>query len=189
MTSSIRKIRKNKDLADMISTKDFIDINTGETLESVVEGLKLKVTVKEVLSDVLVEYNDYTMTNSDGIIYMSKVLNKSDIGSVILLTKTLKSKANIIYNNNIPHTNKSLQKYLGITSQSMYYKLMKRLEQYNIIIKTKTRVGASLLTVYLFNPYIAKKRAEIAKRILVEFDDPKKLLLSPSLGINKEQLP
>lgn len=190
MTNILKVIKKNKPFKEIVDFSLYINKDTGESLEDEMKDLNIKSNVTEISLDKRIESDNYMVFDSKALVYLYSVVNKSTLGSILMLTALLKTNANIIYNNNIPHTNKSLQRYLGITSEAMYFKLIKDLEDKKIIYKTKSKVIGRVMTIYIFNPFIARKRHTIDKEILSLFSDETQLMnsLFPSSSRIQQQI-
>lgn len=163
-----------------IDLNSFVNVDTGESLSSELkEGSSVTVNEKTGLSEVY--YSDYSVISTEAILALSQILNNSDLANVVKMSVTVKTALNVIFNNNIPHTNNSLQKYLQIKSESMFLALIKRLMKVGILYQMKGRVGKEIRVFYLLNPYICRKRRTFENKILTVFEQFK-----DDLKINKE---
>lgn len=153
---------KRKELLDLDS---YVNIETGESLSDEYCNISIDSdTGKSVLS-----YDNYSIISSDAIFALQRVLNDSDLAKVVKLSVVLKTELNIIFNDNTPHTNKSLQKYLMIRSEAMFYSLIKRLMKVGVLYQMKGLVYGRVRVIYLMNPYICRKRKVFENKVLDVF--------------------
>jgi hypothetical protein len=151
--------------------QNFIDYETGESLLSKLNSEEVEMRLAKKTDDVMIRWDNFTIINSDLTSYLMSNLSTSELGYLFVIIQDLKTNSNIIYNHNIPHTNETLQKKLGFASQSMFFKLIKKLQESDIICQTKTKVSGKIRNIYIFNPYIARKRKNIDKEIIELFNE------------------
>ena len=134
-----------------------------------------KVTVTEPTELVVVKYDNYAVIETEALHMMAQLLNNSDLANVIKMSVTTKTPLNLIYNNNIPHTNETLQRYLQVKSESKYMQLMKRLMKVGILYQIKGLIHGEVRVCYMLNPFISKKRNTVDKDIINIFSEFKEL--------------
>lgn len=177
----IRKIKINKSF----DADRYAHIDTGEML--ICEdnaGLKIKNTQDS--GYVTIKSSDFYSGDSVCIKYLSLVLTTSDLGYLLKLLLTPKTDYNILYhNNNIPHTNETLQKYLGFKSASMYSKFMNKLIKEGVLRKDKDIVNGKNRTTYVMNPFAGRKRKMFKELIFVGFDNFEKKYIEKRMEIYK----
>jgi predicted transcriptional regulator len=148
-----------------------VNIETGETLVSEMNGYKMNMSVSTEGDYIVIKSDNYTVIDNRAMDYISKVLSRSEFSSAIKLTNDLKTPLNIIYNNNKPHTNETLQQYLGFASESMFFKLIKKLMNVGILYQIKGNIMGEVRVIYMFNPFIARQRTTVDKKVLSIFKD------------------
>lgn len=114
--------------------------------------VKNKPDMIEISSD------DEIMIESKTLLALNNLLNNSDLAQVLKMAILIKPPLNIIYNGDVPHTNETLQVYLGIESQSHYFRLIKRLVIAGVLHKVKDRINGEVRISYMFNPYLCKRK-------------------------------
>ena len=155
MTSSVRKI-KEKERLDL---SKYMNTETGEPLSSELQGKSIQLTTQG--SSVMICSDNYVIIDADSFNFLKKHLNRSELGSIGIMSVDLKTELNVIYNNNFPHTNDSLQKVLGIASNSTFHVLIKKLVNLGVVYQMKGKVRDRIMTFYLMNPFLARKRKTI----------------------------
>lgn len=158
-----------------INTKTVLDIseyhnsNTGELLTSEI-GKKSLITVQKDSGLVSITSEDYAVISTDAILKIGSVLNSSDMGKVLQMMVCTKTPFNLLYNNTVPHTNDTLQKYLSVNSQSMFFKLISRLIKAGILYQIKGCIHGEVRKIYMLNPFLARKRKTFDEQIIDIFD-------------------
>jgi hypothetical protein len=155
--------RKRLDVDSYVNTKD------GTTLLDNLKG-NSKLTITEDTDFIIISSDNYVITDVDAILSLYEILGRSDISYITLLGVTTKNESNILFNNNIPHTNKTLQQYLKFNSQSKFLDLIKRLIKANVLYQIKCHIGTELRVGYILNPNISRRRKTFNKDILSVFD-------------------
>ena len=148
---------------------DFSIYSNNETGGVMLEELKDRgVTVKitEATNEFSLSSKNYSMIDNENMLRLMQMLSSSDLGNVLKISLTTKTLYNAVYNNNIPHTNKTLQKYLEFRSESQYYSLIKRLINIGVLYKVTGLFGNEVQTVYIMNPYLCRKRKTFSNEIL-----------------------
>lgn len=164
------KITKKYD-SKQINIEDYVNIKTGEPLTLEQSGVRM--TIKEESGMAVLQSDDYVVIDSESLNQISKLLSTSELGHTLTMTTLLKTELNLIYNNNIPHTNETLQRYLGFSSQSMFFKLVKKLIKVGVLYQIKGRIMGEVRVIYMFNPLIARKRKTIDRKIIAIFNEVK----------------
>ena len=152
--------------------------------------LKNKLSSKKVFRDFTIEdefdlssigfevneykpitYKDELVISQSAFLYLQKLLNNTYVGRVLVMANTVRTKHSILYNNNVPHTNKTLQELLGMKSESGYFRFVKKLLSINVIHQEKASVYGRILVVYRFNPYIARKLSVFDNKVFEIFTE------------------
>lgn len=171
----VRKV-KNKNKVDI--TK-YVNSETGELLIDEVEG-DASLSITSESDTVIVSSKNYAVIDEDAVMYLMSVLNNSDFANVMKMAITTKTPLNIIYNNNIPHTNETLKRYLSLNSKSMYNKMVNRLINEGILYQIKGKVYGKVRVIYMLNPYVTRKRKTFDSKVFDVFS---------KLKINNTQKP
>ncbi len=148
----------------------YHDSETGEVLTSVLEpGTSIRVHKSTDL--VSISSDNYAVIDSDALQVMMQLLNNSDLANVMKMAVITKTPMNVIYNNTVPHTNETLQKYLQVKSEAMYISLIKRLMKAGILYQLKGLIYGEVRVCYLLNPFISRKRKTIDKELTNIFSE------------------
>ena len=164
---------KQNSMAKVTPIKEKMEIDltpyvNGDTGEPLLNELKEKtsITVTKDTDRSVVSYSDYSVISTEAVIILNRILSNSDFANVIKMAVVVKTPWSIIFNDNIPHTNATLQKYLEIKSESMYIKLMKRLTNAGVLYQIKGLIFGEVRAIYIINPHICRKRKTFENKIL-----------------------
>lgn len=165
-----KKVLSKREIVDL--TK-YVNIETSEMLSSEFKGKS--VVTKERTGLMSISSSDYAVIDSEALLVMAKILNNSDLANVIKMAIVTKTPLNVLFNNNIPHCNETLQSYLQISSESQYIKLMQRLIKSGILYQIKGLIHGQVRVCYILNPYICRKRKTFEERLVSIFSEFKLL--------------
>ena len=166
----VKAIKSNK----KINLDEYVNVKTGEQLLSKFNGSTIFISDKtEVVS---VSSDNYVVFDTKVMIHLIDYFNRSELGSIYLLSSDLKTELNLIYNHNVPHTNESLMKKLNITSSSTFNLLMKKLMKHGVIHQLKGKVLNQSRMIYMMNPFLARKRKTIHKDVVEIFNEFQKII-------------
>jgi hypothetical protein len=163
--SKVNKINKPVEL----DLAEHIDEETGEvTIYAKVDhGVKIKAVEETGLKSITSE--DYAVLDSNAMTALMSVLNNSDLANVLKMSIVTKTSFNIVYNNNTPHNNTTLMKYLEIKSEAMYMKLIKRLIAAGVLYQIKGNIYGSVRVCYMLNPFLSRKRKVFEEQVFEVF--------------------
>ena len=147
----------------------YVNTETGEILASELSNKDFAVKVTEEGNYIVITSDDYVVLDSKTVKYLSSQLSRTEINSMVLMATDLKTPLNIVYNGPRPHTNESLQKFLGYSSKAMFLKLLKKLMEVGVIYQIKGRISNEVRVIYMLNPYVARKRKTIDKEVFQVF--------------------
>lgn len=153
-----------------IDLSKYHNAETGEVLDSELKA-GTTITVKEKTNLVTITSENYAVIDSEALLVMMKLVNNSDLANVMKMSIVTKTPLNIVYNNNVPHSNESLQKYLEVSSKSMYIKLIQRLMKAGILYQIKGLIYGEVRVCYLLNPFISRKRKNIDQELTSIFSE------------------
>lgn len=156
-----------------IDLAKYVNLDTGEPLSDEL-GDKTSIIVNKDIDMSVVSYSDYSVISTEAIGILSQILNNSDFANVIKMAIVVKTPLSILFNDTIPHTNETLQKYLEIKSESMYINLIKRLMQVGVLYQIKGLIYGEVRKIYMINPYICRKRRVFENRVFEVFKQFKK---------------
>ena len=156
-----------------IDLSKYVNTDTGEPLSDELSD-RVSIVVNKDTDMSVVSYSDYSVISTEAIVILSQILNNSDFANVIKMAIVVKTPMSIIYNDTVPHTNETLQKYLEIKSESMYISLMKRLMKAGILYQMKGLIYGEVRKIYIINPYICRKRRVFENKVLDVFKQFKK---------------
>ena len=154
---------------ETVDLSPYMNIETGECLTSEMSGDGVTIKASKEIGKSVITYSDYSVISSDAVREMQSVLNNSDLSKVLLMAITVKTDLSILFNNNVPHTNKTLQQYLQIRSEAMYVNLIRRLMKAGILYQIKGLIWGDVRVIYMINPYICRKRKVFENRVLDVF--------------------
>ena len=147
---------------------DFVNVKTGETLDSQFSG---KIFEHKEATSVSVNYPEYTVFSDRALAWIIENLKKSDIPKVMKIATTVRYDCNILMQQNYhPYTPESIASFLGLSMNEMYV-VLRRLEKQNILVCTRTYRDGYKKYVYSMNPYIAKSTKLINCEVLALFRD------------------
>ena len=168
MPRTISVLKKEK-----IDLAKYVNTDTGEYLSDEIDQ-NISISVDKNTDMSVVSYSDYSVISTEAIVILSQILNNSDFANVIKMAIVVKTPMSILYNDTIPHTNETLQKYLEIKSEAMYISLMKRLMQAGVLYQMKGLIYGEVRKIYIINPYICRKRKVFENKILNVFQQFRK---------------
>lgn len=164
------KVIKPK-LATELELDKYVNSETGELLVSELHQAKTNITVRTEGDYVIIKSDNYVVIDSQALEYIRTMLNRSEVGSVLAMTEDLKTPLNIVYNHNIPHTNQTLQRHLGFSSEAKFFDLIRKLTKLGILYQIKGRIMGEVRVIYMINPFLCRKRVTIDKKVLSIFDN------------------
>lgn len=145
----------------------YADITTGEQLSSILDAdTSIKVVKNSHLC--VIDSKDYFITDTAVVTHLlnTKTITVSDLGYIMIISKTLKTEYNAAFNHTIPHTLESLTELFGLTYDRTR-KLIKKFLSKNILHKYVTHNT----TLYCVNPYLTRKRKTISKELISIFSN------------------
>lgn len=155
-----------------IDLDKFFRDTTGESLASEIVGNNLSVTVKKETDLVtLKKPENFSMINLDTLNKLYKILSNSDLGYLLKMFPLTKTEMNLIYNNTIPHSNYTLQKYLEIKSNKTFHTLIKRLISVGVLYQIKGNIKGAVRVVYIMNPNVSNRRKTFHNSLVNIFKD------------------
>ena len=147
---------------------------TGELMESEL-GPGASVTVSKQTGLVTISYENYAVIDSGALLALTQLINNSDLANVLKMAIVTKTTSNIVYNGNVPHTNETLQKYLKLSSEAMYMKMIRRLMLAGILYQIKGLIYGEVRVCYILNPYLSRKRKTFEEQLTHIFSEFKTL--------------
>lgn len=162
--SGIKKVNKPA----VLDLESYVDESTGEVkmLAQIPEGVK----ITEESGMVVLDSDNYAVLETEAMLALMKVLNNSDLCNVLKMSVTTKTALNIVFNNTIPHTNDTLQKYLQIGSQSKFIALIKRLISAGVLYQIKGKIYGEVRVCYMLNPFLSRKRRLFEAKVFDVFE-------------------
>ena len=154
---------------ETVDLSPYFNIETGEFQDSEFKGKGVSIKAVKDSGKSIVTYSDYSVISSDAVIAMREVLNDSDMAKVLMMAVIAKTDLSILFNNTVPHTNKTLQTYLRVKSEAMYLNLIRRLMKAGILYQIKGLIWGEVRVIYMINPYLCRKRKIFENRVLDVF--------------------
>lgn len=168
MGNRVIKMREQKNV--QLDLTKYVNTDTGELLVSEIRRDKMAVTVTEEGNYVVITSDDYVVLDCKTVNYLSEVLSKPEMQSILKMATDLKTPLNIVYNGPQPHSNESLQKFLGYSSEAMFLKLLKKLIREGVLYQIKGKISGEVRVIYMMNPFLARKRKTIDKEVFNVFN-------------------
>lgn len=165
MGTTAKKVKINK----KIDPSQYVNVESGEILNSEIKNLEMGIS--QEIDRVMIHSDDYTIVDSRAMAFLKNHLNRSELGSLSIMSEDLKTPLNIVYNNNIPHTNESLQTILGIASNSTFNLLIKKMMKFGILYQIKGNIMGRIRVIYMMNPFVARKRKHLDSNLLNVFKE------------------
>jgi hypothetical protein len=147
----------------------YVNSETGELLTSELSGNKMSVTVTEKGDYVVMTSDDYIVLDSQAVSYLVNTLSRTEFSSMMAMTVDLKTPLNIVFNGPTPHTNETLQKYLGYSSKAMFLKLIGKLMKVGVLYQIKGNIQGEVRVIYMMNPFLARKRKTVDNKVIEVF--------------------
>lgn len=169
---------KNTLKTNTITTNIELDIanyfngETGESLASEIVGNGYSVSVKKESELVTLKRpENFSFINLDTLNKLYSILSNSDLGYLLKIFPLTKTEMNIIHNNTIPHSNKTLQRYLEIKSNKTFIELIKRLIRAGVLYQIKGNIKGAVRVVYILNPNVSNRRKTFHSSLIDIFRD------------------
>jgi hypothetical protein len=167
MGNKIVKPREKKQVA--IDLTKYVNEETGELLTSELQRDKMVVTVTKEGNYVVITSDDYVVLDCKTVNYLSDILSRTEMNNILMMATDLKTPLNIVYNGPQPHSNESLQVFLGYSSKSTFIKLLQKLIKAGVIYQIKGNIRGEVRVIYMMNPFLARKRKTIDKEVFEVF--------------------
>ena len=167
MGNRIIKPREKKQVA--IDLTKYVNEETGELLTSELQRDKMVVTVTKEGDYVVITSDDYVVLDCKTVNYLSDILSRTEMNNILIMATDLKTPLNIVYNGPQPHSNESLQVFLGYSSKSTFIKLLQKLIKAGVIYQIKGNIRGEVRVIYMMNPFLARKRKTIDKEVFEVF--------------------
>ncbi len=167
MGNKVIKPRESKKVN--LDVTKYVNSDTGELLTSELRRDKMVVTVTEEGNYVVITSDDYVVLDCKTVNYLSEALSRTEMNNILMMATDLKTPLNIIYNGPQPHSNESLQRFLGYSSKSTFIKLLQKLIKEGVLYQIKGRISGEVRVIYMMNPFLARKRKTIDKEVFEVF--------------------
>lgn len=167
MGNRIIKPREKKQVA--IDLTKYVNEETGELLTSELQRDKMVVTVTKEGDYVVITSDDYVVLDCKTVNYLSDILSRTEMNNILMMATDLKTPLNIVYNGPQPHSNESLQVFLGYSSKSTFIKLLQKLIKAGVLYQIKGNIRGEVRVIYMMNPFLARKRKTIDKEVFEVF--------------------
>jgi hypothetical protein len=167
MGNKIIKPKEKKQMA--IDLTKYVNAETGELLTSELQRDKMVVAVTKEGDYVVITSDDYVVLDCKTVNYLSDILSRTEMNNILMMATDLKTPLNIVYNGPQPHSNESLQVFLGYSSKSTFIKLLQKLIKVGVIYQIKGNIRGEVRVIYMMNPFLARKRKTIDKEVFEVF--------------------
>lgn len=152
-----------------LDSREYVNIETGEYANS---SKNNQLVIKEKTDYVHIVRSDgnYSVVGTSSLSLLLDIVSNADMVNVLKMSLYLNTPHNTIYNsNNKPHTNESLKEYLGFSSRSKFYELIKRLTILGVICKASQLIDKKNTTIFLMNPFLFSKRKTFHQSVIDTF--------------------
>lgn len=163
--SKVKRIIKNIE----VDLSDYYDSKTGELLVSMIDK-NTAIVVQQDTGMKEITSSDYSVIDSESFLVLMKLVNNSELAKIMKMGICTKTPLNIVYNNTLPHTNKTLQKYLEMSSESMFLKLTKKLIKVGVLYQLKGLIHGEVRVTYMLNPFLFRKRRLFESKVFEVFN-------------------
>lgn len=147
----------------------YVNTETGELLSSELGVARPSLTVTEKGDYMIMGSDDYIVLDSATVRYLTQVLSRTEFASMLQMATDLKTPLNLVYNGPRPHTNETLQTFLGYASKAMFLNLIRKLMKVGVLYQIKGNIMGELRVIYMLNPFIARKRKTIDTQVFEVF--------------------
>lgn len=159
---------KKKTTTKKVDGNQFVDKDTGETLESAIPGIRTATSVDENI--VIMHSEEYVILDSKALQYVQENFSPVDLGRIMKMTDMTQGQFNVLYDGEKPHDNQTLMAELDY-SRNKFSNFLKRLEMKSIIYYIVGYVEEKRVRHIMLNPNLARKRKTIHKDCLNSFQD------------------
>jgi co-chaperonin GroES (HSP10) len=165
MKKEVKRINEKK----IIDISQYHNSETGELLSSEMKK-GTSIVVNEATSKVTIDYENYATVSTKAIMALVEILNNSDLANALKMSFCAKGPLSLLYNeNNQLHSNKTLQDYLDISSESTYFILINKLIKAGVLYQIKGNIYGEVRKVYMLNPFLSKKRKTFDEEVIKIF--------------------
>lgn len=168
--NKVKKVTKNI----KIDLSKYHDSETGELLSSAVSP---ETTIEAVEDTGMIEISsdNYSVIDTESFLVLMKLVTDVDLAKIMKMGVCTKTPLNIVYNGSLPHTSKTLQKYLEIKSEAMFILLIRRLMKVGVVYRLKGLIHGKVRDTYMLNPFLSRKRKIFEKKVFEVFNQFKEL--------------
>jgi len=167
MSTTVRQ-QKTKRVLNFDVDK-YVNVETGEVLSSELKNIRPSVTVTEKGDYMIMSSDDFIILDSKTAEYLAEELSRAEFANMLKMATDLKTPLNLVYNGPRPHTNETLQNFLGYASESMFSKLIKKLMKVGVLYQIKGNIMGEVRVIYMLNPFIARKRKTVDTKLFEVF--------------------
>lgn len=155
-----------------VDGEQFVDKDTGETLESAHPGVR---SVNTVDDDVVIMHSkEFVVIDSVAFQYIAQNFSVTDIGRILKMADMTYGEYNILYNGDVPHSKDTLMEAMEY-SRNKFASFMKRLERKSIVYYITGYFNDKPAKYIMLNPHLARKRKTINRECFEAFQDIKKI--------------
>jgi PHD/YefM family antitoxin component YafN of YafNO toxin-antitoxin module len=162
-----------------INVDDYVNTSTGEPLTDELKNDKsLLIVTKENDKYIIISSDDYCILDSQVMLYLGTILKKAELASIILMAQDTRTPINLVYNSseNMPHTNETLQQFLGYGSKAMFINLIRSLMKIGVLYQIKGKIHGEVRVIYMLNPFISRKRKQVDAKLAEVFENYSKAI-------------
>lgn len=160
---------RNLTKSSRVDSREYVNIETGELVNSTKDN-QLVIKEKTDLVHIIRSDGNYCTIGTGSLSLLLDIITNADMVNVLKMSLYLNTSYNTIYtSNNKPHSSDSLKEYLGFSSRSKFYELIKRLILLGVICKADHIVSKKKTTVFLMNPFLFSKRKTFHQSVIDAF--------------------
>lgn len=145
---------------------EFVHVDTGEMLNSVVDFTSVNVPTDKVTISSL----EYIIIDSKAKRYVEQLFNQAECGRIFKMADMVYGCYNLLYKGNVPHTKETLSEELEYSRNKMTI-FMKKLYKESIIHYWKGYKDGKEHTWIMLNPTFARKSKTFHTECISVFED------------------
>lgn len=169
----MKRVRKiNKPIEKNLD--NYVNIETGETLQSELISNKEKIKVTKESDLITITSDDFVVIDSEIMLYIKSKLSSTDFSRLIVMSNMLKTEFNIVFNYTIPHTPTTLSKELELSIDDLG-RMVKRLVDIGVLAYIVSKKSGIKRKIYMINPTFARKRKTFNEELMHIFEDFRKI--------------
>ena len=147
---------KNVIIKEKINSSEYININTGELLQSEKPNI---TSVNKVFSNLkIIDSKEYIVIDSAALRYISQKFSNAELSRVVDMANMVQGQYNLVsQEDKTPHVDKTLSVVIDYNSPNKYKKFMDKLLRAGVIYYLIGYKNNEKVKYIMLNPYLARK--------------------------------